>query len=90
MYLLILFARNIFRQVGEKCTQAQDGSDSFKQQALSIMRINLPHCKAPMVEPLLSLTKAEVGIALIREPYIYKNKVTWLGSERYITLAKIR
>ncbi|XP_058977883.1 uncharacterized protein LOC131806741 [Musca domestica] len=58
-----------------------------KPQLLSIVQINLHHCKAAGAELLLSLSKLEVDIALVQEPYIFKNKVTGLGSERYITYA---
>lgn len=45
-----------------------------------MMQSNLYHCKAAAAELLLSLTKAEVDIALVQELYIYNNRVTGLGS----------
>ncbi|XP_058982865.1 uncharacterized protein LOC131804277 [Musca domestica] len=51
------------------------------------MQINLHHCKAAAAELLLSLTRSEVDIALIQEPYTYNNRVTGLGSGQYVTYA---
>ncbi|XP_019892854.2 uncharacterized protein LOC109612854 [Musca domestica] len=58
-----------------------------KQRLLSIMQINLHHCKAAAAELLLSLSKAEVDIALVQESYIYNNRVTGLGSGQYVSYA---
>lgn len=49
-----------------------------KQQLLSIMPINLHHCKAAVDDLLLSLAKAELDVALVQEPC--NNKVIGLKS----------
>lgn len=51
-----------------------------KQQLLSIMKINLHHCKAAADDLLTSFAKAEFDVALVQEPYNYNNKVVGLGS----------
>ncbi|XP_073814340.1 uncharacterized protein [Musca autumnalis] len=58
-----------------------------KQQPLRIMQINLHHCKAAAAELLLSLTKSEVDIALVQEPYLFKNSVAGLSDGNYTTFA---
>ncbi|XP_061396049.1 uncharacterized protein LOC133331684, partial [Musca vetustissima] len=47
------------------------------------MQINLHHCKAAADELLLSLTNSEVDIALVQEPYIYKNMVSRLRNANF-------
>ncbi|XP_073824552.1 uncharacterized protein [Musca autumnalis] len=51
------------------------------------MQINLHHCKAAAAELLLTLTKHQVDIALIQEPYLYKNRVAGLNDKNYTTFA---
>ncbi|XP_073821388.1 uncharacterized protein [Musca autumnalis] len=77
--------------VRESCTSALVGfgsesrshSREAQQQELRVVQINLHHCRAAAAELLLSLTKTEVDIALVQEPYLHKNRVSGLNDGRY-------
>ncbi|XP_073831229.1 uncharacterized protein [Musca autumnalis] len=58
-----------------------------RRQQLSVVQINLHHCKAAATELLLTLSTSKIDIALVQEPYLYNNKVAGLSNNNYTVLA---
>ncbi|XP_073834718.1 uncharacterized protein [Musca autumnalis] len=83
--------RTTSETVGECCFSGPEdfGSGSrsrskvVQQHGLRVLQINLHHCKAAAAELLLSLTDSAVDIALVQEPYLYKNRVSGLNNEHF-------
>lgn len=56
---------------------------TIQPRKLQVVQINLHHCEAASEDLVQYLTKKDVDVALIQEPWLYRDKIRGLGTKNY-------